>query len=231
MDRRAQAQCDAAAERIDPERLRELTGCNLDPGHVAAKIAWLRDNRADQHAGARWFLLPGSFVAWQASGELAVDPSNASSSMLLDVESGDWSDEACAAFRIDPASLAPVRPASTVLGPGGAMAARGGRARSVDAGRARLRRRDGGDARRGRRRPGRGLRRDGDGRAGLRRRAGARARPGRRHRAASARGTRRLAAREPRLALRRRLPLVPRRAGLRRGGRGRGHGEPTSTSC
>ena len=47
MDRRAAAQCDAAAERIDPERLRELTGCNLDPGHVAAKIAWLEEHRAD----------------------------------------------------------------------------------------------------------------------------------------------------------------------------------------
>lgn len=74
MDRRAGAQCERAAERIDPGRLRELSGCNLDPGHVAAKIAWLAEHRADQHAGARWFLLPGSFVAWQASGELVGEP-------------------------------------------------------------------------------------------------------------------------------------------------------------
>ena len=117
MDRRAGAQCEAVAGRIDPERLRELTGCNLDPGHVAAKIAWLGEHRADQHRCARWFLLPGSFVAWHASGEVAVDPSNASSSMLLDVASGDWSPEACDAFEIDPASLAPIRPAHGVLGP------------------------------------------------------------------------------------------------------------------
>ena len=86
MDRRAGAECAAAAERIEPARLRELSGCNLDPGHVAAKIAWLREHRRDEHDGARWFLLPGSFVAWHASGEPAVDPSNASSTMLLDVE-------------------------------------------------------------------------------------------------------------------------------------------------
>ena len=116
MDRRAGAQCERAAERIDPGRLRELSGCNLDPGHVAAKIAWLAEHRADQHAGARWFLLPGSFVAWHASGEVAVDPSNASSSMLLDVASGDWSPEACDAFQVDSASLAPIHPAHTVLG-------------------------------------------------------------------------------------------------------------------
>ena len=117
MDRRAGAQCEEAAKRIDPERLRELTGCNLDPGHVGAKVAWLREHRPDQHARARWFLLPGSFVAWHASGELAVDPSNASSSMLLDVRSGDWSPEACDAFEIDSGSLARIKPAHTVLGP------------------------------------------------------------------------------------------------------------------
>ena len=117
MDRRAGAQCEAAAGRIGPDRLRQLTGCNLDPSHVAAKIAWLGEHRADQHAAAQWFLLPGSFVAWHASGELAVDPSNASSSMLLDIESGDWSPEACEAFRVDPAQLADVRPANAVLGP------------------------------------------------------------------------------------------------------------------
>ena len=117
MDRRAAAQCDAAAERIDPERLRELTGCNLDPSHVAAKIAWLDEHRPDQHAGARWFLLPGSFVAWHASGEVAVDPSNASSSMLVDVGTGDWSPEACDAFRVDADRLAAIRPAHAVLGP------------------------------------------------------------------------------------------------------------------
>ncbi|MDX6521064.1 MAG: xylulokinase [Gaiellales bacterium] len=117
MDRRAGEQCQRAAERIDRPRLRELSGCNLDPGHVAAKIAWLAQQRPEQHAAARWFLLPGSFVAWRACGELAVDPSNASSTMLLDVHTGDWSDEACAAFGVDPGTLAPIRPAHEVLGP------------------------------------------------------------------------------------------------------------------
>jgi xylulokinase len=117
MDRRATEQCRSAAERLDPARLRTLTGCNLDAGHVAAKAAWLRECRPDQHAAARWLLLPGSFVAWHASGEVAVDPSNASSSMLLSIERGRWDEEACAAFRIDADRLAPVHPADTVLGP------------------------------------------------------------------------------------------------------------------
>jgi len=37
MDRRAGAQCERAAERIDPDRLRELSGGNPDPGHLARR--------------------------------------------------------------------------------------------------------------------------------------------------------------------------------------------------
>src|SRR3954454_24969209 len=39
MDRRAGEQCEAASQRIDPSRLRKLTGCNMDPGRVGAKAA------------------------------------------------------------------------------------------------------------------------------------------------------------------------------------------------
>jgi xylulokinase len=117
MDRRARAQSEEAAGRIEPSRLRHLTGCNLDPGHVAAKIAWMSRHRSREHRTARWFLLPGSFVAWRAAGELAVDPSNASSSMLLETATRSWSGEACAAFGIEPERLAPIWPAHQVLGP------------------------------------------------------------------------------------------------------------------
>jgi xylulokinase len=117
MDRRATAECEDAARELEPGRLRELTGCNLDPGHVAAKISWLRRHRQEEHRAARWFLLPGSFVAWRAAGELAVDPSNASSSMLLDMRRRDWCEEACAGFGVSPDTLAPIRPAHHVLGP------------------------------------------------------------------------------------------------------------------
>ncbi|MEA2198781.1 MAG: xylulokinase [Solirubrobacteraceae bacterium] len=115
-DRRAHAECERVAERVDVERLREQTGCNLDPGHVAGKIAWLRAHEPDLDRAAASYLLPGSWVACQASGEAAVDPSNASSTGLLDPRSLTWCEEACAAFEIEPDRLAPIRPADAVLG-------------------------------------------------------------------------------------------------------------------
>ncbi len=116
-DRRAGEECEAAAERIDPERLRELTGCNLDPGHVAPKIAWLANREPDVHRAAAAFAPPGSWVAWQVTGTLAVDPSNASSTGVLDPRGRDWNPEACAAFDLDAARLPPVVRSDTVLGP------------------------------------------------------------------------------------------------------------------
>jgi xylulokinase len=115
-DRRAGDECEAVAERIDAEHLRELTGCNLDPGHVAAKIAWLAAHEPAAHRAAMVFALPGAWIAWRASGTLGVDPSNASSTGLLDPRRRDWSPEACAAFDIDPDRLPPLRRPDAPLG-------------------------------------------------------------------------------------------------------------------
>ena len=217
-DRRAGAECEAAAERVDPDALRALTGCNLDPGHVASKIAWLARHAPEVHGEAERFLLPGSWVAWRASGTLGVDPSNASSTGLLDPRTREWAPEACAAFDVDPEQLGAGPATGRRARPDPRLAAGGD-----GAGRRHARRhggggRDGRDARRGRRRPGGRVRRDGHGRAGVRRGVRARARPDRARRAAPARRSGDLAAGEPRLALRRRLPLVPRRARRPRGG-------------
>jgi xylulokinase len=116
-DRRAGKECEAAAERMDPDAFRALTGCNLDPGHVGAKIAWLARHEPEAHGAAAAFVLPGSWVAWRVSGILAVDPSNGSSMGLLDPRTREWAPAACTAFGVDPAHLAPVQRPDTVLGP------------------------------------------------------------------------------------------------------------------
>jgi xylulokinase len=114
-DRRADAECRRLAERIDVDGLRERTGCNLDPGHVAAKITWLRAHEPEVDRAAASYLLPGSWVARQATGELAVDPSNASSTGLLDPRRMAWCEEACEVFEVDPDRLAPIRPSEAAL--------------------------------------------------------------------------------------------------------------------
>src|SRR3954447_22323360 len=116
-DRRAGAECEAVAARVDTERLRELTGCNLDPGHIAPKIAWLARHEPEAYGAAATFACPGSWVAWRATGTLAVDASNASSTGLLDPRGREWEPQACPPFDVAPERLPPVLRADAPLGP------------------------------------------------------------------------------------------------------------------
>jgi xylulokinase len=122
MDRRAVAECAAAAGHA---ALVKRTGLNLDATHVAPKIRWLAEHEPRVFEAARHFLLPGSFVAYRLTGELGVDYANASSTLLMDVAERAWSAELCALFGVPPERLAPLRPATQVLGglcPGQALA-------------------------------------------------------------------------------------------------------------
>ena len=116
MDRRAGAQCERVRQDLDDEQIFQLTGLNLDASHVAPKIRWLADQQPEIYARTAHFLLPGSYMAYALTGELGVDYSNASSTLLLDVHTKTWSAIMSSAFGIDLNRLAPVGAATATLG-------------------------------------------------------------------------------------------------------------------
>jgi len=116
MDRRAGSQRELVRKNLGEERVFQLTGLNLDASHVAPKIRWLAEHQPDIFEKASHLLLPGSYLAYYLTGELAVDYSNASSTLLLDVHTRNWSATMCEAFAIDLPKLAPLGAASTALG-------------------------------------------------------------------------------------------------------------------
>ncbi|NPV87071.1 MAG: hypothetical protein HPY45_13815 [Anaerolineae bacterium] len=116
MDRRALPQYARAAETLDADRIFRLSGLNLDPYHVALKIRWLAENEPRLYEAARYFLLPCSYVAYWLTGEAAVDYSNASSTLLMDITRRAWSAELCAGFDVPMERMPPIRPANAVIG-------------------------------------------------------------------------------------------------------------------
>ena len=116
MDRRADPLCADAADRVAPDEWYARSGCNLDGSHVAAKIAWVARERADQDRRAARYLLPGAYMVRVACDVDAVDRSNASSTMALDPDTGAWDEGLLDAFGIDPAKLPPVVAADEALG-------------------------------------------------------------------------------------------------------------------
>jgi xylulokinase len=116
MDRRASQQCQPVRQSLGNEKIFNLTGLNLDAYHVAPKIRWLAEHQSEIYERAAHFLLPGSYLAYYLTGEFAVDYSNASSTLLLDVHSKTWSTTVCDAFDIEMDRLAPVGAANATLG-------------------------------------------------------------------------------------------------------------------
>jgi glycerol kinase len=121
-DRRTTAVCDRMrADGVEP-RLRELTGLRLDPYFTATKFAWLAEHEPRLWDGVRGGSLVlgtvDSYLIARLTGGAAhvTDPSNASRTLLFDLEAGTWSDELCALFGVPRAALPEVVPSSGVVG-------------------------------------------------------------------------------------------------------------------
>jgi glycerol kinase len=98
-DRRSAAICDRLAGNAD--RLTELTGLPLDPYFVGPKVLWLRENVTS--AGV--ITTTDSWLIHRMTGAYVTDVSTASRTALMDLDTRDWSPEACDLFGVDPAAL------------------------------------------------------------------------------------------------------------------------------
>ena len=224
------------AERVDPERLYASSpAATSTRGHVAREDRVARERRTG--ACTRAPRVPAARLVRGAGGlrRARRRPVERLVARCCSTRApATWAHRGAAtAFGVDPARLAPVVAPHAVLGAG----ARRGCARRRGSPPAtlvvlRLRRRDGRDARRRRRRPGRRVRRHRHRRARLRRRLASPSstRPGWSSCIPHA-DPETLAAGEPGLALRRRVPLVPRPARPPGARRGPARSASTSTSC
>jgi xylulokinase len=116
MDRRAEEQAAALAERISPREFYLLSGTNLDSSHAVFKALWIRDREPEVFRDAKRLMPPGSYVLQEVAGTWAVDPSNASSLALLDPRTRSWSEPLLDAVGIDAAQLPELLPAPEPVG-------------------------------------------------------------------------------------------------------------------
>ena len=118
MDRRAEAQAAAVAERMSPATFYRHVGANLDSSHAVFKALWVRDEEPEIWSRVGFLMSPGTYVLRAVAGTVAVDPSNASSLALLDPRSRTWSREVLAAVDLPeyllPEVVEATNPISTV---------------------------------------------------------------------------------------------------------------------
>ncbi len=124
-DQRTSAEC-AEIERRAGGRaaLIDLARNPAQTGYQAPKILWLRTHQPHTFARVATVLLPKDYLRLRLTGELATDVSDASGTLLLDVERRAWSHELLRALDLDPALFPPVFESTIVTGGLNAAAAR-----------------------------------------------------------------------------------------------------------
>jgi len=104
---RGKAFCDELRENQMDNLILEKTGLIIDPYFSASKLKWLVDQNAEcRELIARGRLMAGtmdSWLAWKLSGDKvhATDYSNASRTMLLNLDSLMWDEELLSLFNLD----------------------------------------------------------------------------------------------------------------------------------
>ncbi len=121
-DRRTATICDELRAAGHEPRVAELTGLRLDPYFTATKLTWLSRHERSVWAG----VVDGSvavgtvdsyLIARLTGGRRHVsDASNASRTLLFDIEAGQWSAELCELFSVPPHALPEVVPSTGIIG-------------------------------------------------------------------------------------------------------------------
>jgi glycerol kinase len=119
-DRRTAARCDELRERGLESRVRERTGLVIDSYFSGTKMEWLLANvEGLADAAVSGTAVLGTIDAWLAfklTGRAMTDYSNASRTMLFDIDSLRWDEELCAELGVPAAALPEPLPSAHAFG-------------------------------------------------------------------------------------------------------------------
>ncbi len=121
-DRRTAAACDRLQARGLAKSIRRKTGLVVDAYFSGTKLQWILNNvpgaKAQARAGQLAFGTVDSWLVWNLTGGRVhvTDPSNASRTMLFNIQTGDWDDELLKLFGVPRSILPEVRSSSEVYG-------------------------------------------------------------------------------------------------------------------
>jgi glycerol kinase len=121
-DRRTAAACDRLKARGMEKTIRKKTGLVIDAYFSATKVQWILENvagaKAKAKAGHLAFGTIDSWLIWNLTGGALhiTDASNASRTMLFNIQTGDWDNELLKLFGVPRSMLPEVRPSSEVYG-------------------------------------------------------------------------------------------------------------------
>ncbi|MBN2051610.1 MAG: xylulokinase [Spirochaetales bacterium] len=100
-DGRTQKQTDWLNNEIGKKTLAELTGNIAFAGFTLPKLLWMRENEPRLFEKISAVMLPKDYITYCLCGEIVTDYSDASGTLLLDVEDKSWSEQMCSLAGLD----------------------------------------------------------------------------------------------------------------------------------
>ncbi len=120
-DRRTAGYCDELDARGETPKVRSTTGLVLDAYFSASKMRWFLDHAHMDQLRAPSFATVDTWLVWWLTGGVekgvfATEPSNASRTMLMDLDTLRWSEPMTTLFDVDPTMLAAIQPSRSTFG-------------------------------------------------------------------------------------------------------------------
>jgi glycerol kinase len=120
-DRRTAGYCDELDARGETPKVRTTTGLVLDAYFSASKMRWFLDHGHMDNLRAPSFATIDTWLVWWLTGGVdggvfATEPSNASRTMLMDLDTLRWSEPMTTLFDVDPTMLAAIQPSLSTFG-------------------------------------------------------------------------------------------------------------------
>jgi xylulokinase len=92
-DQRSSSQCEFIYQKIGKERLAELTGNPIATGFMCSTLLWIKENQPETCKKIYKVILAKDYIRYKLTGNLGVEVTDASSSLLLDIKRRCWSEE------------------------------------------------------------------------------------------------------------------------------------------
>ena len=115
-DKRTASLCTEMTEAGHSDIVRKTTGLVLDSYFSATKMKWLIDNGSLSNASSPALCTIDTWLLWKLCGTYVTEPSNASRTLLMDLETLDWSDEMLHLFSVPRDVLPTIQPSRSNFG-------------------------------------------------------------------------------------------------------------------
>ena len=114
-DVRTTAQCNKIKEVLGDELLSSVKNPALE-GFTLPKILWVQENEPEIFAKAKMFLLPKDYLSYRLTGQMMMEYSDASGTLMFDLPTNSWNKTVCEKLNISLAICPPLVGSDDLVG-------------------------------------------------------------------------------------------------------------------